>query len=183
MSAKVTDCQLGSIFTGQTMSHFSATGAHQSAQLTHADLPTPRRHSMSIRAVSAAVPVTRRAVSHVLTEWGLHDRGIKDTLLLVMSELLTNALRHTNHARPGIRVMLHADRGGLRLGVADNGPGTPASRQTSPSAENGRGLAIVEALTGEWGGAVVVEHHLGGGKTVWAGFPALSTAGVDPLPG
>ena len=52
----------------------------------------------------------------------------------------------------GIIVALHAVPPGLRISVWDVGPGHPAPADAGPSAETGRGLTIIDALThSNWG--------------------------------
>ncbi|MEU9388046.1 ATP-binding protein [Streptomyces sp. NPDC048279] len=133
-----------------------------------------RSESLPIKARSAAVPAARRTIAHVLRAWGLQDSEAMASVELVVSELVTNALRHAGGPDRGIMVLLRTRADGLlRLGVVDNDPGIPTVRCASPSAESGRGLTIAETLTAERGGAITVERHEDGGKTVWADFPAV----------
>lgn len=91
----------------------------------------------------------------------------RDDLALVASELLTNAVVHSG--APGGRVSadLTLDGDRLRLEVGDPGPGfTPRRRRPSSRRPDGRGLAIVEHLSGAWGvrrRPSVVWCELGGG--------------------
>ena len=62
--------------------------------------------------------------------------------------------------------------GVLRIGVTDRGPGMPDPRNLEPSAENGRGLHIISALSEAWG----VDQLDGTGKHVWA---ELARGGVQ----
>lgn len=79
---------------------------------------------------------------------------------LVVSELVTNAVR-SGCDRLTVRLFIDGDR--LRLAVIDDGGGTPARRQVPIDATSGRGLAIVGALSTEWG-----VRRLETGKEVWA---------------
>ncbi|MEU3516858.1 hypothetical protein ABZ770_16480 [Streptomyces sp. NPDC006654] len=105
----------------------------------------------------------------MLRTWKLHGRGIDEAVLLVVSELVTKPVRHRGDVISRIRVVLQADQSGLRLGVADKGAG----RSCPPTHFSVR--------RERRGGAVVVEQHMGGGKTVWAGFPTLPAAGAGPF--
>ncbi|WP_239091761.1 ATP-binding protein [Streptomyces sp. SID14478] len=82
---------------------------------------------------------------------------------LVVSELVTNA----NRAAVGrCRMSLCLEAGELTVAVQDDGPGLPALKPASESAESGRGIALVHALAHHWS----VEPHPRGGKTVRAVF-------------
>ena len=84
---------------------------------------------------------------------------------LVLTELVTNALRHAR-GQMQIRIEAHQDR--LTLSVTDSvrptGPLTP--QHVGPASQSGRGLIIVDTLSSAWG----VQEELVG-KTVWAQLP------------
>ena len=82
---------------------------------------------------------------------------------LVISELVTNAVLHARTAIAiGIRVL---DSGAVRLEVSDDSSDLPQARRYSEDSATGRGLVLVDALTGRWG---VAPHRGVQGKTVWA---------------
>ena len=110
------------------------------------------------RADLRAVPEARRALRELLGQWGKH--GQSDVAELLTSELVTNAIVHTDHdavltatvGPHGLRVEVRdfvARRPQLRIPVADDGT-------------NGRGLLLVQSLADAWG----VRPH-GVGKAVW----------------
>lgn len=68
-----------------------------------------------------------------------------DDVVLVVSELVTNSVRHGSS--DGIDVKVSAGNGRIRVEVSDNGPGFAAD---APRGE-GLGLAIVERLADRWG--------------------------------
>ncbi|MGI5401170.1 ATP-binding protein [Streptomyces sp. CA-135486] len=109
-----------------------------------------------------AVAVVRRRVRAVLAEWGLSGDVTMDALLVV-SELLTNALVH---ALPPATLRLsrvHVDgRRALRVEVTDAGRALPVRQPACPE-EHGRGIAIVTALSARCG----IHVHTGG-ITHWA---------------
>jgi anti-sigma regulatory factor (Ser/Thr protein kinase) len=108
-----------------------------------------------------AVGETRHDVRKTLAGWGLAE-AIDDTELIV-SELLTNALRH---GAPAITLSLTVDDAGRLAGaVTDQGARRPYLRPTGEVEESGRGLSLVDAIARAWG----VEPHPGGGqgKSVW----------------
>jgi len=88
---------------------------------------------------------------------------------LVLSELLSNAIRHARPL-PGalVQVSWALRDESLTVSVRDGGgPTRPHAGHPSPSALSGRGLAIVECLASTWG----VQDSLGE-VTVWAIMPA-----------
>ena len=90
---------------------------------------------------------------------------VLDDAEVVVSELVTNAVAAGSHA---VYVALALHREWLRLTVEDDAPGEPHPTRASPRDQGGRGLRVVDALTGRWGTTV-----LDTGKQVWAEFPLL----------
>jgi anti-sigma regulatory factor (Ser/Thr protein kinase) len=115
-------------------------------------------------ATARGVRRARHALAATLAEWGVPE--LTDQACLVLSELMTNALRYgfvpdrsigTSFlpAGPGVRLEVHDTRGEAR----------PALAHPTDSDERGRGLTIVDSLTDHrWG----VTERLGPGKIVWA---------------
>ena len=100
----------------------------------------------------------RRVVMACAAELGLADEG--DDLVLLVSEMVTNAVRHGS---PPIDLEVLADDDTITLAVADASPVHPAPRDAAPDAENGRGMALVDLLTEDHG-----VRPDPAGKTVWA---------------
>ncbi|MFJ2217660.1 ATP-binding protein [Streptomyces sp. NPDC101062] len=79
--------------------------------------------------------------------------AVADDVALVVSELVTNAIKHSRgeHVTMGISL---AD-GVLRIAVEDGSPALPEIREPRPDAESGRGLILVQGITdqhkGSWG--------------------------------
>ncbi|MFD7745541.1 ATP-binding protein [Streptomyces sp. NPDC059698] len=109
----------------------------------------------------------RRLVRLALDVWGLP--GVQDAAELVVSELVTNAVLHAQSDRVRVSVTrLGVEQ--VRVAVADLSKDRPAVRTADDEQESGRGLGIVEALSGgQWG-----VDLLPCGKRVWA---ALSPEG------
>ena len=103
----------------------------------------------------------RRAVAECATRLGFGD--VVDDLLLVVSELVTNAVRH---GAPPVRLEVLADADAVHVAVGDGDPGLPRPREADAEAEGGRGMVLVELLAQEHG----VEPQPPG-KTVWASVP------------
>jgi anti-sigma regulatory factor (Ser/Thr protein kinase) len=113
------------------------------------DLPSDR--------TSAAA--ARRVVREVLSVWGYTDEDWLHQVVLVVSELVSNALRHGGGC-VGLDIQAHEN--GAVIGVADASPAFQHRPRALGEESNGRGLFIVEALVAAWG---VSPHH--GGKRVW----------------
>jgi anti-sigma regulatory factor (Ser/Thr protein kinase) len=135
----------------------------------------------------SSVAVARRRLTADLVSAGIFDSAVSDAALVV-SELLSNAIRHaaplpSSHVR--VTWALHDDM--LRIAVSDAGASSlPRVTRASPAAPGGRGLGIVESLSSGWG---VFRDH--GETTVWAVLaaphhgapsPSLPTAGSRSAP-
>lgn len=107
----------------------------------------------------AGLAMARRFVVRATVAAGWEDHV--DDVALLASELATNAVLHG--ARP-IAVAVAAGGHRLRVEVSDAAPALPVELDLGPEIENGRGLAIVEAVADEWG----AERVAGDGKVVWA---------------
>lgn len=94
-----------------------------------------------------------------LEEWGV--TGIVDDVLLVVTELVNNAV---THAMSECELRISINPLSLRVEVIDQGSGTPDPLPPSPTRNHGRGLHLVDALTAAWG----FEPVKAGGKVVWA---------------
>jgi anti-sigma regulatory factor (Ser/Thr protein kinase) len=113
--------------------------------------------------VALDVRAARAFVASALSEAGYV--GDVDTVLLLVSELATNAVRH---ARTGFELTIDVGRSGVRVTVIDDaGQAEPRVRQARPSDTDGRGLQIVDRLAATWGcDAVGVDR-----KAVWFTVP------------
>lgn len=109
-------------------------------------------------AVAPSAAGARRFVSAALHRWGFPD-GFIDLVLLLTSELVTNAYRH---GRSDTRVSVRCDEDRVRVEVRDKGGGEVRLRPLDSSRTDGRGLQIVDALAERWG-----HHSDSGGTVVW----------------
>ncbi|MFF3376980.1 ATP-binding protein [Streptomyces sp. NPDC002680] len=123
-----------------------------------------------------SAPHARELLRTQLTDWKIDDE-VAETAELLLSELVTNSLRHAS-TPPGreIGIRFATYDGRLRLEVADANNRRPTPRQTSPDDEGGRGLTLVQALAERWG---CCPRLHGIGKATWAEL-ALTTPSQSP---
>jgi hypothetical protein len=72
-----------------------------------------------------------------------------DIAVLLTSDLVTSAIMHGNGET--VILLVRCSRGHLRIDVYDTSRSLPTEVGEPPGAENGRGLALVAALSAEWG--------------------------------
>ena len=89
--------------------------------------------------------------------------SLLDDALLLISELVTNAVMH---GRPTIVLAIGCDRDGLRVYVRDGSATLPQPRDAGPGADGGRGMHLVGLLSHSWG-VNPVDDAYGVGKEVW----------------
>ncbi|MFF8404271.1 SpoIIE family protein phosphatase [Streptomyces sp. NPDC014846] len=124
----------------------------------------PLRESWTVWRVPEAVRHARRFTRRTLRAWGV-ERDTLDAALLVVSELVTNALVHTGGP---VRLDMSLVNHRLRLAVADSSPRSPMKPASIGwEATGGRGILLVEAVSAAWGTIPV-----SGGKQVWADLVA-----------
>jgi anti-sigma regulatory factor (Ser/Thr protein kinase) len=133
-----------------------------------------RLSALDLLPLPTAVPCARLHTRNVLLAWGLADR-VADTELVV-SEIVTNAIRATLEAAAGsdpqpvrLRLSARTDHSGRIHGVqvevwdALNSMSTQ-HRDTPADEPGGWGLVLVEALSARWGSYQAQD----GGKVVFA---------------
>ncbi|MBQ1161532.1 ATP-binding protein [Streptomyces sp. A73] len=133
---------------------------------------------------ASSVPRLRHAVRDLLERQpaGVPAEVLQGALL-ILSELVTNAVQHAALLSPEIAVEVALDGGWLRVAVEDSHPYRPKALEAEPFREHtgGRGLLLVKTLTFEAGGVCDVEQTSTGGKVVWAALPlSPEAAGADP---
>jgi anti-sigma regulatory factor (Ser/Thr protein kinase) len=146
-------------------------------------LPAPswvRREVVSRQPdLGLAAKAAREFSERTLRGWGLP--GLADDAAVIVSELVSNAIRHGAGGPNGngldydrIELILWRRSGQIICAVTDPGTGAPAMADPGPLAEQGRGLHVVEALSATWGWTRLGDHR----KAVWAAVPA-----PEPEPG
>lgn len=118
-------------------------------------------------SVTGSAPAARRATHAALAGWGVEGCGVGHSALVV-SELMTNAVRHGHVPGRLVELRLTYDREkALTVEVSDAGDGRPPPEAGHTVdvglAESGRGLTLVAAFAEAWG---VADRAVG--KTVWA---------------
>ncbi len=107
----------------------------------------------------SAVAARRLTQSVVLRHWGLSTQVTEHAVLLV-SELVGNAVRHTGARCFGLRMLRR--RGWLRIEVRDPSRGLPCLLPVRELDTSGRGLFLVDKLADRWGVDLLAR-----GKTTW----------------
>ncbi|GGX67914.1 SpoIIE family protein phosphatase [Streptomyces fructofermentans] len=119
-------------------------------------LAADRTVSWELPSDPAAVAEVRKRTSRQLGEWGLDE--LTFTTELVVSELVTNAIRH---AEGPIRLRLIVSRA-LVCEVWDASPTAPHLRHPRTTDEGGRGLFLISQFTQRWG-----TRYTRDGKIIW----------------
>jgi signal transduction histidine kinase len=131
--------------------------------------------TLSFDDASGVVPLARDFTREALYAWGwlpaasADQRAAAEDVLLVVSELVTNACLHADGPE---ELHISCDRKVIRLEITDRGSGQPAPRTPHRAGRpGGHGMFIVQRLCLDWG---VVRAPGVTGKTVWAelGAPA-----------
>ncbi|MEV6315443.1 ATP-binding protein [Streptomyces sp. NPDC051776] len=127
------------------------------------------RNAFELPALRTSVAEARRQVVTLLHDWGA-DGETAEGAELVVSELVTNAICHTDSDTIGCELRVTGAL--LRVDVADEGWSTTAPlAHPGPvdlDGEGGRGLLLVDALSETWGVLAAVGGH---GHVVWAELP------------
>ena len=113
-----------------------------------------------VQAALSAVAPARHWARERLSESGIED-GRLDLLVLLVSELVTNAVAH---ADPPVVLRVHVDEERTRVEVTDGVREVPVVRDPPPTALGGRGVMFVDRLSSSWGTS---EEDGEAAKAVW----------------
>lgn len=123
-----------------------------------------------------SVALGRRFVAEVLLRWGVGEddpaRPVADDVLLVVSELLTNAQRAGSES---MTLTIESQGRSVRVEVSDDSPTPAASHSIGEEALSGRGLRLVAAMTESWGQS----EYDGATKSVWADTTVPADSDLD----
>ncbi len=123
-------------------------------------------------AVDASVPQARHAVRDLLQRQGVPvSDELAQGLLLIVSELVTNVVKHAALLSPTFAVEVAVGPEWVRVSVEDNHPYRPTALETDHGRTGGRGLLLVGEIAREAGGVCDVEHTAAGGKVIWVALP------------
>jgi|GEM_PF-1367615 anti-sigma regulatory factor (Ser/Thr protein kinase) len=137
------------------------------------ELVSDRVRRLTLSGESGVVPMARDFTRRALRDWGwlpaasADRRAAAEDVLLVVSELVTNACLHGGGPE---ELRLRRGARTLRLEVVDSGGGDPAPRSPHRAGRpGGHGMFIVQRLCLDWG---VSRDGDRPGKTVWADLAA-----------
>ncbi|MER5383148.1 ATP-binding protein [Streptomyces sp. NPDC002688] len=132
----------------------------------------PYRHVLTLPTEPSAVRLSRQTAEQALTEWGISLRHpTVDPALLILSELVTNSVRHAVALSPVLTVIYAAGSDCLAFAVHDRHPHQPALYGAAIGTGIG-GLSTVMELTLGLGGTAVVRGDAdGNGKSIWITLP------------
>jgi serine phosphatase RsbU (regulator of sigma subunit)/anti-sigma regulatory factor (Ser/Thr protein kinase) len=138
----------------------SATRADDVALLVARIVPSvvaPVAHRLELESTPESVIVARGFTAGVLEHagWSSHV----DTATLLVSELVTNAVRH---AVPPCALSISFTDDEVEISVEDGDDTMPVLRPRDELAEDGRGFLLVDALAADWGARPVAR-----GKATW----------------
>jgi anti-sigma regulatory factor (Ser/Thr protein kinase) len=134
----------------------------------------PRVATRTPELAPQSVTTARSFTLRTMARWGIADSSYD--VASVVSELLTNALRHALADDAGpvwpdgpgrIRLGLLQAGHGVLCAVADPSQRAPMLSRPDLLAESGRGLQLVASLSDDWGYCATPHQH---GKVVWATF-------------
>ncbi|WP_306191521.1 ATP-binding protein [Streptomyces sp. MK5] len=138
----------------------------------------PHRHVLTVQARPPAVRLARQTAEQALAEWGVNPgHPTVGPALLILSELVTNSVRHAAVLSPQVTVIYAAGADCLAFAVHDRHPYQPPLYGAVTGTGTGtgratRGLATVMELTLGLGGTAVVRGDAdGNGKSIWITLP------------
>ena len=114
-----------------------------------------------------SVPFARSAVRSFLSS--VDPQLVSEAAVLVVSELVSNAVLHARPDPAPIELHVQADERVVHIEVRDHDPDPPRRRHGVPGPEEdrGRGLHIVHSVADDWGW----DRVEGNGKIVWCDLP------------
>jgi Histidine kinase-like ATPase domain len=117
---------------------------------------------LELGALDSAVPCARLHARQVVREWGRPD--LADTAELLVSELMTNAIRASaGLMSPAVALWLLSDGRCVVVQVGDGSHELPVRQDADTDSASGWGLLLVESLSRDWG-----SYRRANGKVVWA---------------
>ncbi|MGW9028147.1 ATP-binding protein [Streptomyces sp. NPDC055722] len=132
----------------------------------------PYRHVLTLPTEPSAVRIARETAEQALVEWGIGLRHpTVDPALLILSELVTNTIRHAAVLSPQLTVIYAAGADCLAFAVHDRHPYQPPLYGAVTGTGAG-GLGTVVELVLDLGGTAVIRGDADGlGKSIWVTLP------------
>jgi serine/threonine-protein kinase RsbW len=115
---------------------------------------------MTLPAAGEAAGLARQATREVLTSWRVPH--LEETAVLLVSELVTNSVRHAHTRGSMLALRLEMAGASLRIEVHDGDPRWPQPGTPAGLDESGFGFVLVDALANKWG-----VSETAAGKAVW----------------
>ncbi len=134
----------------------------------HVETRAPAVAELRLAERDTSAALARQFTRTTLTSWS--TGASHDDIVLVVSELVTNALLH-GYGAPVVRLL--EEHGRLRIEVCDDSPLLPVSHTVTRT--SGLGLRVVEQLATAWGAS-----RRGRGKVVWCELPTAHGSGATP---
>ncbi len=125
--------------------------------------------TLALPANGQAARLARQVTRDALSAW--HLAHLEETAVLLVSELVTNVLRHACTGRLGMALFLTPEGASLLIEVHDGDPHEPRPRTPGGLDESGFGFVLIEALAGKWG-----VRQTATGKAVWVELDARQAA-------
>lgn len=145
-------------------------------------VPVPRPYEgvwrFTAPAIDSSVPRLRHGVRDLIADQGVPiEADLLYGLLMILSELVTNAVKHAAVLSPEIAVELAVGADWIRVAVEDNHPYRPKALETDHARTGGRGLLLVKEISDEAGGQCDIAQTPTGGKVIWAALPLWPVTG------
>jgi serine/threonine-protein kinase RsbW len=121
----------------------------------------PAWRQIELPATGRAAGLARQLTREALIAWQRAD--LEETAVLIVSELVTNAVRHASTGGSLVALRLEIDGTSVRIEVHDEDPRWPQPSTPDALDESGFGFVLVNALASKWGVSDTAT-----GKAVWA---------------
>ncbi|WBP85336.1 ATP-binding protein [Kitasatospora cathayae] len=125
-----------------------------------------RHLTLSLPTLPSSIPLARHTVQIRFTTWGLpREAAVLDAALLIVTELVTNCVRHAAERSPQLGLTVSLGDSYLEVLVADQHPRVPRVSARG-------GLQVIAELVYDFGGRLVIAPStLSAGKTVRVQLP------------
>ena len=117
-------------------------------------------HRMELPPIAASVAAARNGTRDILESCGLGH--LVEVAILLVSELITNAIRHACGDGSPLELRVVPSGTTLRIEILDGDPHPPVPRVPGELDGSGYGFVLVEAFADDWGVSLT-----GTGKSVW----------------